>query len=363
MIAGRTGEANDPERRYNVCVYRVELRFEACTGAAAPPTGRRGGRRVLAAALLAVAAFLPRVLAAQSLNSDARADAQQALTDAILAMPGAATVNAQTDQFATAPGLEQQAPVPLFGLNVLAPLYFNSNAQSASSGGASALLGSPLVQLGFSSRVFDLPLRFSMAVSGETERYANVSSANVDFLRINTRLQYVDAANDQAYSPFIAYVPRLDFEPTFSQEFATRQDLNVGFNKVFNFGPGFRRVPTESNSSFDTVWSFGITAFVQRRFREPAPASAALIVLPSVGWIISEQWNALFGIDLTRRWFDQTFGVSRRDLLMEPIATLEYSRPHGVVRPIAERATPRPSGARPPGRLREELVERIRGNL
>jgi hypothetical protein len=279
---------------------------------------------VLAVTCISATACYAQVLAAQSLNSDASADAQQALTDAILAMPGAATVNAQTNEFATAPGLERQVRAPLFGFNVLAPLYFNSNAQSASSGGASALQGSPLAQLGFSSRVADLPLRFSMGVSGETERYANASSANVDFLRINARLQYVSAGNDQDYSPFIAYAPRLDFEPTFSREFATRQDLNVGFNKVFNFGPDFQRVPFSANSAPGTVWSFGFTAFAQQRFREPAPASAALVVLPSVAWIITPQWNALFGIDLTRRWFEQN---SRSDLLMEPIATLEYIIP------------------------------------
>jgi hypothetical protein len=312
-------------------VYRIDSRFKQHRTRPAPPRNQLGRRGALAAAWVSAAACYPQLLAAQSLNSDASADAQQARTDAILAMPGAATVNAQTNEFATAPGLEQQVRVPLFGLNVLAPLYFNSNAQSASSGGASALQGSPLVQLGFSSRVADLPVRFSMGVSGETERYANASSANVDFLRINARLQYVPPGNDQDYSPFIAYAPRLDFEPTFSQEFATRQDVNVGFNKVFNFGPDLERVPFSANSTPGTVWSFGFTAFAQQRFREPAPASAALVVLPSVAWIIAPQWNALFGIDLTRRWFEQG---SRRDLLMEPIATLEYIIPEEWFGPL-----------------------------
>jgi hypothetical protein len=39
-------------------------------------------------------------------------------------------------------------------------------------------------------------------------------------------------------------VPRLDFDFTFANNFATRQDLNLGIDKVFNFDGAFdRRLP------------------------------------------------------------------------------------------------------------------------
>jgi hypothetical protein len=41
----------------------------------------------------------------------------------------------------------------------------------------------------------------------------------------------------------------MDFEPMFGENFATRQDLNLGFDKVFNFDGAFNRVPDSSDSS------------------------------------------------------------------------------------------------------------------
>jgi len=54
-------------------------------------------------------------------------------------------------------------------------------------------------------------------------------------------------------------------------------------------------------------------------------------VLPSVSHALSEQWSVLFIADFTRRWFDQNAGVSRQDLLLEPVATLEYAIPDAVL--------------------------------
>ncbi|MGB9649982.1 MAG: hypothetical protein WCB44_33450 [Stellaceae bacterium] len=36
-------------------------------------------------------------------------------------------------------------------------------------------------------------------------------------------------------------MPRLDFDFTFANNFATRQDLNLGIDKVFNFDGAFDR--------------------------------------------------------------------------------------------------------------------------
>lgn len=36
------------------------------------------------------------------------------------------------------------------------------------------------------------------------------------------RLQYIDPGNDQAYSPYLVYAPRFDFDPFFRERFDTR---------------------------------------------------------------------------------------------------------------------------------------------
>jgi hypothetical protein len=122
-------------------------------------------------------------------------------------------------------------------------------------------------------------------------------------------------------------VPRLDFDPTFANNFATRQDLNLGIVKVFNFDGDFNRIPAASNSLSASVWSFGFSIGRQRRFRDPRPQSSALLVNPSAFYVISEQWNASLGMPITRRWFDTINGVSQRNLTWEPTGVVEYVIP------------------------------------
>ena len=132
----------------------------------------------------------------------------------------------------------------------------------------------------------------------------------------------------QSISPYFAHAPRVAFAPTFSREVETRNDLNLGFNKIFNFDGNFQGVPFASNTGASTVWSFGLTAFGQRRFREPTSSSYALFVIPSVSYAISEQWNASLAVEVIGRWFDSNAaGLFRRDWDVIPIATVEYVIP------------------------------------
>lgn len=110
----------------------------------------------------------------------------------------------------------------------------------------------------------NLPIRISAGTSVEWDRFANASSANWDKVRPFLRLQYVDATNDQAFSPYFAYVTRMDFDPTLASRFATRQDLNLGVNKVFNFDGNFARVPFPGNSAAPAVGRIGLTAGVHQ---------------------------------------------------------------------------------------------------
>src|SRR5271163_1286543 len=265
---------------------------------------------------------------AQTANSNAGLQGgQDGLFDAILATPNQKTPVLQDNIFATAPGVEQAASTPQFTLNILAPAFYSSNAQFLSSGGSQALEGSPVVRLGWASQLFDAPIRVSGAASLETERFVNAPGAAIDYIRTSARAQYINPENDQDYSPFLSYVPRLDFDPTFANNFATRQDLNLGVDKVFNFDGDFHRVPFSGSSSAATVWSFGFAAGAQRRFRSPAPQSYALFGNPSASYVISERWNASVSMPITGRWFDTTDGINQRNLTIEPAAVVEYVIP------------------------------------
>src|SRR5271165_2207819 len=291
--------------------------------------GLRGAAHTIAfVAALIVTAIQAGQAIAQTANSNAGLQGgQDGMFDAILATPNYKTPVLPDSALATAPGLEQAVPSPQFTLNVLAPALYNSNAQFLSSGGSKTLEGSPLVRLGWASQLFDTPIRVSGAASLETERFVNAPGAAIDYIRTSARAQYINPENDQDYSPFLSYVPRLDFDPTFANNFATRQDVNLGIGKVFNFDGAFNRIPAASNSSSGTVWSFGLTIGEQRRFRDPPPQSYALFFNPSVSYVISEQWNASFSIPTTRRWFDTINGVTQRNLTVEPTGVVEYVIP------------------------------------
>src|SRR5262249_22224243 len=112
--------------------------------------------------------------------------------------------------------------------------------------------------------------------------------------------------------------------PSFATNFATRYDLDLGVNKVFNFDGDFHRVASSGNSASSTVWSVGFTAGAQRRWRTPSPSSYALFVLPSVSYVINEQWNAEFVLDITQRWYDST---AAHELTVMPIGVVEYVLP------------------------------------
>jgi len=284
----------------------------------------------LAAALLAFASVLaspPPPASAQAENRDASDDGEVFRNEVLYGMPGRQAPSAEPNVVATAPGAERQARVPAFSFSVLAPLNYTSNAESLHSGGTETAEGSPEVRLGFASQIATLPLRLSASVAAETDRFVSSDGADFDKIRSRLQVQYVDAADDQAFSPFVGFSPRLDFSPTFAARFATRYDLNLGVNKAFNFDSDFHRIPVSENSSAATAWSFGYTAIVQRRFREPAPSSTAIALIPSVSHPLSEDWSCALAFDLEQRWFDTTNGVSENEFLFEPIGALEYVVP------------------------------------
>lgn len=259
--------------------------------------------------------------------SDSQNDGSDARYDALLATPNTYTPSPDTNLIATAPGLEQQVPRSQFRANALVPVTYNSNPFALPCCGPSSLEVSPLAGLSWATPVGDLPLRFTANIRTEFDRFPDQSAADFDKLRATARLQYVDPDNDQAYVPFFSFVPRVDFTPTFADQFATRYDLNFGFNKTFNFDGDFNRVPFSGSSSGDAAWSFGLTSMIQKRFRDPAAGSWAFEVVPSVSYVISSQWNFSSAMVLEHRAFDAIGTFGQRDYFIEPIATVEFVTP------------------------------------
>jgi hypothetical protein len=291
----------------------------------------RARRAAKLALVAAIASFsgLPGPLVAQTADRrDAGGDAEDARTDALLGTLNPNTPEPLSNLYSTAPGLEQQAPAPQWRVNLLAPLTFDSNPQETSRGGTPTLGASPLGGVSWAAAVGSLPFRVTLSASSVLNRYFEASNVDNDRVTVSGRLQYVDPGNDQAFSPYFAIVPRWTFLPSFSDQTEARQDYNLGFNKRFNFDGSLQPVPVAGDTSASTVWSFGLTAFAQRRLREPQLSSSAVFLIPSVSAIISEDWNASLAIEFLGRWFDRNpAGESRRGLEAQPIATLEYVIP------------------------------------
>ena len=255
-------------------------------------------------------------------------DADDARNAALLGTLNLATPEPFDSLISTAPGAEQQVARPQIRLNGLAPLNFDSNALAIGSGGPQSWGTFPFANLSAAAPVGDLPFRVSVTASSQFKRFFDASDADVDRLTFSGRIQYVDPANDQAFSPYFAITPRFSYLPTFSDQTEARQDFNLGFNKRFNFDGSFRPVPIGADTSAATVWSFGLTAFAQNRQRQPQLSSNALFLIPSVAWVISEDWNASFAVELLGRWYEaDRFGATSRDWEALPIGTLEYVIP------------------------------------
>ncbi len=295
------------------------------------PSAKAAARAIVVAALaLVTLALAPSLALSQAAGdrSDAGVDADDARTDALLGTLNLTTPQPYGNLYSTAPGAEQQAAQPQFRFNVLAPLNFDSNAEEVSSGGTQTWGTFPVGNLSWAAPVGDLPFRVSVNARSEFKRFFDASDVDIDRLTFSGRLQYVDPTNDQAFSPYFAITPRFSYLPTFSDQTEARQDFNLGFNKAFHFDNSFHLAPIAADTSAETVWSLGLTAFVQERFRQPQLSSNALVVVPSVSWVISKDWNASFAVEMLGRWYEANrFGETSRDWEALPIATLEYVIP------------------------------------
>jgi hypothetical protein len=283
-------------------------------------------RKLGLAAIVALLANAPAPVFAQEQRADTGSDADDARTDAILGMPGATTAPLD-NLYSTAPGLEAQIPSAQGRINGILPLGWDSNPKELSSGGPTSWETSPLGNVSMSAPIGGI-FRFTATGFGQLNRYFSASDVNLDRLGGSARLQYVDPNNDQAFSPYVAYAPRWQWALPDSGLNETRQDFNIGFNKRFNFDGSFNLVRIAADTSAETVWSFGLTAFAQKRERDVRLSSNALFLIPSVSYVISKDLSASFAVELLGRWYEaDRFGETSRDWETLPIGTLEYVIP------------------------------------
>jgi hypothetical protein len=173
------------------------------------------------------------------------------------------------------------------------------------------------------------PVRLSVKVRADTDRYTNAPQAAEDEASGSFKASYYDAGNDQAWAPFFSYKGVAIFDPTFSNRSETKNDLALGFDKLFNLDGGFQMLPASARSRGAAAWSLGVSSFVQRRLRTPGPNSTALYVVPSASYVLCEDWSVSLFVNVRERWFDSgtapTMTASRRDFEIEPISTIAYA--------------------------------------
>ncbi|HVT57075.1 MAG TPA: hypothetical protein VHR45_01635 [Thermoanaerobaculia bacterium] len=270
---------------------------------------------------------------AQNVSSDILRDSQIARADAAASTDRHSVVsrNAFVDQAAT-----EESKLG-FTFNFFGPLLFNSNAEAARAGGTSTIEGNPEVRLGWSKKLSNW-LTLSALWDASIDRFVRSNDADSDTAYARMRLQYTsDPDDDQSYAPFFSYYsPNLEFKPTFSRRTATFHSVLLGFDKVFNYGSDWKRVARVPDSSRGTVWSFGFTGSIARRYVDSRPSLYIVTAVPSLTYtppvtptfnLADAHWNVSFEVDTRYRIYDQHGGQSRRDWFLEPILTIEFLPP------------------------------------
>jgi hypothetical protein len=291
-------------------------------------TMRTAARRIHLATITLLMPVLGGVVGHTHAASPADTAGQDDRSDRIQDQEDAIDTSQEAAQARQAAGQPAPPAPKAFNFRVNAPLYYNSNATGVLSGGPAALEGDPEIELGWNRSLASVPLKLSVKLRADTDRFANVPQANEDEVSGSIKAAYYDANDDQAWAPFISYKIKGLFEATFSPWTETRNDFAIGFDKLFNFDGNFHLLPISARSRDAAVWSLGLSVYAQRRLRTPGPSSTAAYVVPSVTYAASKQWNVSLFLNMRDRWFDSvasaTTTPSRRDFEVEPILTIAY---------------------------------------
>jgi hypothetical protein len=215
-----------------------------------------------------------------------------------------------------------------FAVDVLLPFLWNSDPEQAAHG-VPSLETTPEGRLTWSRRFEAVPVRLSALVDVSSDHFNRAHDANADLVYGRLRAQVQTGRDDQEWQPFVSYTPTYTFTPSFARRVDAWHDVALGGSKAWNWDGDLRRVAVARHTDADTVWSVAINGALQRRERDGGPPSFAALVNPSLGWTWSARWNASVEVDITRRWFDRFDDRKRRDWLVTPIVTVEFTPPEG----------------------------------
>ena len=201
----------------------------------------------LAVAILSVALLGVPVNFAAAQHSDAHSDGNAARTDAMFGTPDRYGTTPQDNIFATTPGLEQQARRSQFTINGLLPMFYNSNADLA------PVNGPPAPTRRSSARCWALRGRRRCSTCRPGLR-RTCGQRSIALPRPGSHRWRPRSRQGRPVGP--AAIHRSDQRPEFlallllrrraldstasSGRLPTRQDLNLGLNKTYNFNGRLR---------------------------------------------------------------------------------------------------------------------------
>ncbi len=178
------------------------------------------------------------------------------------------------------------------------------------SGGHDSLGAETRLYLEWRKQLPHLPLRLSLQAGLEAARFQRVPDAQSDRAILALRLLPPDTPG-RLVRPYLAYVQRHQFAPTFSRFAYTRHDFSAGFSIELPLP----RAP---------AWTLRLNGVAQRRLESAGTASTAAGVNLGATWHWSPRWNAGVDLGIGRRWYDQRRGRATREWGISPALSLEY---------------------------------------
>jgi hypothetical protein len=214
-----------------------------------------------------------------------------------------------------------------FNFQLTAPLFYNSNAEAAASGGSRTLEGNPDLLLSWSKTLG----KWKLSGSGDAsiDRFGHSASADGDTTIVKTGLRYIGNGHDQNFQPLLGFSQILNFDPTFAHSTSSFHDVKLGFDKIKNYDRNWRPLPTSDvDTSSAAVWSLELTGSVARRIVDQGGANRYIISAdPSLTYNLSKVWSLNVSCTVARRIYDSKDGVAQRDWYLQPLLTVTFTPP------------------------------------
>ena len=201
-----------------------------------------------------------------------------------------------------------------FQVNLVLPVYWQTNVQDTPRGGPGAVETNPSVDVRWSRRLDDVPIRLAVRIGADITRYSRFQSENGDDAYIGTSATYSDANDDQALAPYVSYRVKTLSGPALADWYETRNEFNVGITKTLNLDADLAMLPAGANTAKDASWSVSAGAAIQRRLRNPGPDSTAETITIGVSWVEMDSLAINVGTEIVWRSYDSIMTRSGNNL-------------------------------------------------